>query len=146
MSTLAISALAKWPVPDADASVAPQTNSLDSAVTQMENALSALGDSFAGKIAVSTLIHGKPPASADNADQLPAALQYVSDARTAVDAAANTVYQSTLDDASDQLIASIDSATGSIGFNIEQTLLQAGGDILRDRATISALVTYLLQQ
>ena len=115
-----------------------QSSSLDGVLVQMEDALTNLGN-------LTPAANG----SSSNPQGLSTALQSVSDAQSAIAASADTVYQSTLDStasAADKLVANIDTASGDFDFNIEQTLLQAGGNILQDRSTISALVTYLLQQ
>ncbi|RFP08497.1 hypothetical protein D0T24_31860 [Duganella sp. BJB480] len=124
------------------------TSALDNALVQMEGALENLGASFADSVSpMSTLNPNSAAGGTDssNADDLSAALQSVTEARSVIDASAVSLFQSSLDTMANKLIENIDNASGSLDFNIEQTLLQAGNDALRDRSTISALVSYLLQ-
>ncbi len=132
------------------------SSTLDHALVQMEDALENLGSTFADSVSPMSTLNANSSVdstSSSNVDGLSAALQSVSEARSAIDASAGSLYQISLANAanhwgdaiSSKLIENIDSASGSLNFNIEQTLLQAGNDVLRDRSTISALVTYLLQ-
>ncbi|MYM23788.1 hypothetical protein GTP46_14130 [Duganella sp. FT135W] len=106
----------------------------------MVGALSNLGDAA--------------PAAGPGEDSLSNALESVSKAQAAIDASADSYYQSSLDEKAstlasamtETLLEDINTASGSFDFSIEQTLLQADGNSLRDSPAISALVTYLLQQ
>jgi len=129
---------------------------LDSALTNMEDALGSLGSGFADTVSPITTLGtnaAHDSVSASTPEDLSAALESVSKVRLEIDASAGDVYLSMLQNAagnfggaiSDKLIGDIDTASGSVNFNIEQTILQAGNDVLRDRSTISALVTFLLQ-
>ncbi len=124
------------------------TSALDSALVQMEDALDSLGAAFADSVSPMSAPNANSSAGgtvAGNADGLSAALQSVSEAKSVIEASADSLYQSSLDTVEYKLIEHIDNASGSLDFNIEQTLIQAGNDVLRDRSTISALVPYLLQ-
>jgi len=112
---------------------------LDSAIASMQSTLNSLRPASAAPSA-------KTSSQSSDPDQLSLALQSLTDARSAIVASAESVYQSFISSSpADGLIAGIDVASGSVNFNLEQTLLQMEGDVLLGRSTISTLVNYLLQ-
>jgi hypothetical protein len=112
---------------------------LDSAIASMQNTLDNMRPADMAPAA-------KGAAQPSSPDQLSLALQSLSNARSAIVASAESVYQSFISSVpADGLIAGVDVASGSVAFNLEQTLLQMEGDVLLGRSTISTLVNYLLQ-
>ena len=112
---------------------------LDSAIASMQTTL----DNLRPAAAAPAIKGSAQPATPD---QLSLALQSLTNARSAIVASAESVYQSFISSTpADGLIAGIDVASGSVNFNLEQTLLQMEGDVLLGRSTISTLVNFLLQ-
>ena len=140
-----------------DASQTPSwAGTLEDALTNMETALGGLGSDLSGVTAPLPALSAKPSAASaasGSPEGLSAAMQSVVNARSVIDASADSVYQTFLDsDAAnavsspgDSLIAKIDLSSGSLDFNLQQALLQVSGNTLLDRSAISTLVNYLLQ-
>lgn len=142
----------------ADGEDASMAVNLNSALANMAGALANLSVGLTGAASSSapqTIAASADHQAAEGAiDNLSSALESVSQAQAALNASADSYYQSSLNGnasalaaaLSERLLANIDAASGDFDFNIEQTLLQSGEDALREKAAISALVTYLLQQ
>jgi len=119
---------------------------LDRAIARLQTTLNNLRLAANSGSAPAPAAQGAQGAASTNADHLTIELQSLINARSAIAASAQNVYQSFINSTpADGLIAGINVASGRINFNLQQTLLQMQGDVLLGRSTISTLVHFLLQ-